>query len=292
MGYTQRSVVLFGLAVFAFLGLLGVTIFLETRSQLEGMLYVSFLDVGQGDAIFIQAPNGKQMLIDGGPDRGVLRELGGVMPFWDRSIDVVLATHPDKDHIGGLISVFEFFRVSHYIASGKESDTDSFERLEEVVKEEQLQSRANARRDSMITLDHESGVFFEILEPDSSVDEISDSNDASVVGRLVYGDVSFLLTGDASTAVEIELVREVGEERLRSEVLKLGHHGSKTSSSLLFLDTVDPRYAIISAGRDNRYGHPHDEVVERLERLSVPYIQTATEGTITFQTNGKELVLR
>jgi len=248
-------------------------------------LTVAFLDIGQGDSIFIESPNGNQMLVDGGPNARVLRELGKLMPFYDRTLDIVLATHPDQDHIGGLPDVLKRYTVKNILRSGAQNDTNIFRALNEAVEDEDAPT-VLARR--WMLIDFGDGVYAEVLSPDRDVSH-SDPNDASVVLHVIYGSTSFLLTGDAPQAVEHYLV-SLDRTMLQSDVLKAGHHGSKTSSSQLFLGFVSPEYGVISAGRDNRYGHPHQEVLDRFAALGIPIMSTATSGTIVFRSNRTTLV--
>lgn len=251
-------------------------------------LTVAFLDVGQGDAIFIETPNKTQILIDGGPDKSVLRGLGKVMSFFDHSIDMVLVTHPDLDHIGGLPSVLERFDVDNVVWSEVSSDSSTYDVFFEKVKESEAKI-LYARR-GRLTLDEEYGVYLDILFPDRNVDGV-EANTASIVTKLVYGDTSFLFTGDSPKSIEKYLGGVNGAE-LNVDVLKLGHHGSKTSTSKEFLVCTTPQYAIISAGEDNKYGHPHIEVLNLLEEFGIKNIKTADGGMIIFESDGKELKLR
>lgn len=251
-------------------------------------LCVVFLNVGQGDAIFIQSPQGVQMLIDAGrPDGAVLRELAKVMSFSDRDLDYVLATHPDSDHIGGLKEVFSRYEIKSVIRTENESDTDIWQAVEETMTLEG--SSINfARRGQVYDLGGE--VKLEILFPDTDPSKM-ESNTASIVARLIYGETSFLLTGDSPKAIEEYLVLIEGEN-LHSNVLKAGHHGSRTSTSELFLDEVSPDFAVISAGKDNSYGHPHMEVTDMLFNKGIKTLNTALVGKIVFWSDGKELRLR
>ncbi|MBI5077850.1 MAG: MBL fold metallo-hydrolase [Candidatus Yonathbacteria bacterium] len=255
------------------------------RADRRGILTVAFLNVEQGDAMYIEAPNGNQMLIDGGPPSGaVLRELGRVMPFWDRSLDVVLATHPDQDHVGGLPSVMNRMRVGSVITTENTSATGAYGAFEKIISEKKPE-RILARAGERIVLDN--GVTLEILFPDRNASGW-ETNTGSIVARLSYGDESFIFTGDSPQSVEKYLVGKNGAA-LRSNILKLGHHGSRTSSSKIFLSAVNPEYAVISAGKDNKYGHPHKEVTDLLSELKIPSVGTINHGTIIFKTDGTEL---
>lgn len=262
-------------------------VFIWTAEAGSKELTVAFLDIGQGDAIYIETPNGTQVLIDGGRGKQILRALGDVMPLSDRSIDIVIATHPDADHIGGLSDVFERYDIGVFLESGAVNDTNIAKELEKFVLGEGL-IPILARRGMKLSLDE--NVFLHILFPDRDVSR-TDPNDGSIIARLVYGESSFLFTGDASKGVENYLVKLDGVA-LQSDVLKTGHHGSKTSTSALFISTVTPQYAIISAGKNNSYGHPHQEVLDTLSDFDAQILKTFEEGNIIFTSNGGEPVCR
>jgi len=253
-------------------------VILEDRA---GKLTVSFLNVGQGDSIFVDSPSGRQVLIDGGPDRSVLRELSKIMPWYDRSIDVVIATHPDADHISGFVDVLQRYRVEYIFHPGVEKNTGPAESMLLSVAKEGA-NEVYARRGQIINLGK--GAYIEILFPDRDVSDV-ETNTASIVARLVYGNTAFMLTGDSPQAIENYLVELDGKE-LHSNVLKAGHHGSKTSSSELFSGFVNPNFAVFSRGCDNSYGHPHPEIVALFQRFEIPTLDTCEDGTITFVSDG------
>lgn len=282
----QRSALILAIV----LGVLSILAFIIghalVRESQAGGLRVSFLDVGQGDAIFIEAPSGRQVLIDAGKNRSVVRQLSKHMPWYDRSIDVVIATHPDADHIGGLPDVLSRYRVGLIIESSVRdedgADAIAYEKAA-TVEAAAGAERLVAERGQVIDLGD--GARIEILFPDRAVPSI-ETNTGSIVARLVYGETVFMLTGDAPKAIEEFLVRLDGKA-LKSDVLKAGHHGSRTSSSLSFVGFVSPEYAIYSRGCDNTYGHPHDEVKETFAKLEIPTLDTCENGTITFVSDGK-----
>ncbi len=249
-------------------------------------LTVSFLNVGQGDAIFVEAPNGNQVLIDGGPNKSVLSELGKIMPFWDRSIDVVIATHPDKDHIGGLPKILKRYDVDYIFETDVVADTAIYGEFEKQIDEAGVQ-KIKARRGQMIWLDGD--VYIQILFPDRDVSEL-EANTASIIARLVYSETEFMFMGDSTKSIENYLVQNYGEG-LQSDVLKLGHHGSKTSTSELFLGYVSPMLAIISAGKNNRYGHPHKEVIDILKRFGIKS-ESTKNGKITIVSDGDDIRIK
>ncbi|MBY0537954.1 MBL fold metallo-hydrolase [Patescibacteria group bacterium] len=276
-----RIAVLGGLLLTA---LLGFVFPLFSVPVTTNILSVTFLDVGQGDAVLIETPDGVQLLIDGGPDNTVLRRLSEELPWFDTSLDVVLGTHPDKDHIGGLVDVLKRYKVSKIITTENTGETmvaSSFQKglLGEGVPVEMARAGQVYQLGASTTLT----VFAPANNP-----AMLESNTASIVARLSYGDIDFMLTGDVPSSIEAYLVKMYGDS-LRSEVLKLGHHGSKTSSSDEFLDTVAPRYAVVSAGKDNSYGHPHSNVVDAVSARNITLMNTADAGSITFQTNGTDV---
>ena len=275
------------------LGLLLAAVLVAWWSELTGgrsmsvcdpnQLCVVFLNVGQGDAIFVQSPSNTQMLIDSGRDQSVVRELSAVMDFSDRSIDYILVTHPDADHVTGFVEVLKRYEVSEIIRTENESDTPIWEAVERSMEEEGSQVHF-ARRGQRYDLG--GGVFLEILFPDIDPSNM-ESNTSSIVARLVYGSTAFMLTGDSPKSIEEYLVLVEGEH-LKSDVLKAGHHGSRTSTSELFLAEVDPAYAVVSAGKDNSYGHPHLEVTDLLFNNRVETFNTA-DGRVVFWSDGEKV---
>lgn len=250
-------------------------------------LRVYFLNVGQGDAILIETPDGVQMLIDGGPDTTVLQELSRVMGPFDRTLDVVVATHPDLDHIGGLVDVLERYEVDNILMTENEHDTPAAAAFKKaVVAENAIVTYADAGQQFLL------GNSVEVMIFSPYGDErLWESNNASIVMQVRYGDTSFMLTGDASAQIEDYLVEVYGTV-LQSDVLKLGHHGSKTSTSQLFLDTVSPQYAVVSAGVGNRYGHPHQDVMARVFGRKIQSFHTGTDDTVTFESDGQSIVVK
>ena len=256
----------------------------------DGRLTVAFLDVGQGDAIFIETPSGKQLLIDGGPDPDVLqRELGGVMPFWDRSLDMVVLTHPDADHLNGLVSVLERYDVALIAETGVESPSAQYASWRRLVAVEPDAERLDAFMGQ--TLHTNDGVVISVLSPVEDVPAWTPDlrNNSGIVLRVSYGEVSFLLPADIHRHTEQALV--ASGTPLGATVLKAAHHGSATSSSQAFLDAVAPEVVVVSAGADNKFGHPAPEVVERLVDAvgdGNVYV-TAEHGRVRFTTDGERL---
>ena len=246
-------------------------------------LRVTFFDVGQGDAIFIEAPGGNQILVDGGPDSRILAKLGRIMPFWDGSLDLLIVTHPHADHLAGLLDVLKRYDIGMVMTSDVGHGTPEYAEWQALVKRYSVPV-VIARKGQRI--DAGSGVIFDILSPaEDAAASASDPHDANIVSRLSYGETTILLTGDAEKALEHRLVFEA-PDMLDADILKVGHHGSKTSSTEVFVKAVSPDMAVISAGKKNRYGHPHADVLERFARLGIPVFRTDQMGNITIESDG------
>lgn len=234
---------------------------------------VSFLDVGQGDAIFLQTPSGQQILIDGGPDNIVLERLALRMLPWDRTIDLVILTHPEKDHMAGLIEVLKAYKVKQVLWTGVEKNTGEYEEWVRLLKKEGAEITM-AFLPQRIYL---SSGFIDVLHPKDI--EGKSVNDTSLVLRLVLDDYSFLFTGDISVKVERKLVNS--GVNMKADVLKVAHHGSKTSSSAIFLEAVRPTVAVITVG-ENTYGHPHPLTLASFRQYGINVMRTDELGDITF----------
>jgi competence protein ComEC len=255
----------------------------------DRQLEVSFLDVGQGDAILIQTPSHQQILIDGGPDPEAMSLwLGKKLPFYDKSLDLVVLTHPENDHLVGLVEVLHSYKVGQVLEPGFKHDIPAYEEWLRLIDEKDIK-RTIAKAGQQIELGD--GIRIEVLHPQEEFLEgtDSDTNNNSVVLRLVWKEVSFLLTGDICEEAEREILYR--GYKLSSTVLKVAHHGSATSTSGQFLAAVDPQVAVISVGENNLFGHPDEETMDRLgERLSEDKIYlTSQHGTITFTTDGQRL---
>lgn len=253
-------------------------VIIETQG---GKLHVSFLDVGQGDAIFITAPNGNQVLVDAGPDKQTLRVLSRVMPFYDRSIDAVVVSHPDQDHIGGLPDILNRYAVNTVVESGVSSESSTYKDVEKKIADGGIET-VTARRGMRINMG--SGAIIHVLFPDRNP-QGWDTNDASIVAQLQFGNTSVMLTGDSPQTIESYLV-SIDGKKLKSDILKAGHHGSRTSSDELFVGFISPAYAVISVGKNNKYGHPNKEILDLFANLSVQTLRTDELGTISFSSDG------
>ena len=276
-------------SVFLILGILIVfnvyvwTVVYElTRPQ---FLEVVFFDIGQGDAIFIETPEGHQILIDGGPTSAILEKLGQEMPFWDRTIDLVVLTHPEHDHIAGLIEVLKRYDVDCVLWTGVVRDTGEYKEWKRLLKEEDAEVKIATLGQKIVTPE----AYFDILHPFEDLEgkEAKNTNNSSIALRLVFGENSFIFTGDLYKSIE----RQITDRGLyiSSDVLKVGHHGSKTSTREEFLEKVNPKIAVISVGKDNRYGHPHPEVLEVLDKYGITVLRTDRDGDIKIISDGSEI---
>ena len=266
----------------------------------KGKLELTVLDVGQGDSLLVVTPGGKTLLIDGGGAFGGFpghEEHNGVDPgeeavspyLWSRGfqkLDVVALTHAHQDHLGGLTAILENFRVAQ-LWIGREVSVPALVRLEELARERQISIEHELRGKSF----RWDGVDGEFLWPEIAPEEVASSakNNDSLVLLLRYGNETLLLPGDAEKEVEREILSENGPEAMRADVLKIGHHGSKNSTTPEFLAAVQPSVGIISAGEDNPYGHPSPELLERLENAGIRILRTDQNGAVQVMTDGRQL---
>lgn len=258
--------------------------FQETNGK---FLKVEFLDVGQGDAIFIETPDRKQILVDGGPNLSVLEKIGRIMPFYDRYIDIVLLTHPEADHLNGLIEIIKRYNVGAIITTGIVRDTSQYKEWMKIIEQKNIPLYI-AQKGGVIDFGNDIGL--NILYPFDNIfgQKLSDSNNYSIVSRLVYKNFDLLLTGDIEKSIENKLINSGAD--LKSDILKIAHHGSKTSTGEEFLKAVNALVAVIEVGKDNKYGHPHPEVLDRLKNLAV--FTTGKNGNIEILSDGERFLVK
>jgi len=257
----------------------------------DGRLHVAFLDVGQGDAVLITTPRGQQILVDGGPSPAALTSaLGRQMPFWDRSLDLLVLTHPDADHMTGLLEVLDRYHVDGWLDNGQ-PDPGALSAGCLALLERGAVPRYPVHAGHRLDLG--SGIVLEVTHPPPEPMAGTEANDNSnsLVLRLVWAQTEFLLTGDVEAEAE-QLLLASGQP-LAADVLKVAHHGSGGSSTAEFLQAVDPDYAVISVGADNRFGHPGQAVLDRLADFGdITTLRTDEQGTIEFVTDGQRLWVR
>jgi len=276
MEFKRTKIILIGLALT--IGLIWAAIF----SLPDNQLHLVFCDVGQGDAILIYQGS-TQILIDGGPSQDVLNCLSNHLPFWDREIEMVIATHPEADHITGLIDVIERYDVREFVVSSLEKDTAVYQEFQTAVLEEQSDIYFPKSGDK-INLGF---LKLAILWPHSQEKVLGattverEVNDTSIVLQLSFGNSCALFTGDISSKIESRL-----DKVPPCQVLKVAHHGSKYSTSEEFLKQTQPELAVISVGK-NRFGHPTEEVLERLRYLDTKILRTDQTGEIEVVSDGK-----
>jgi competence protein ComEC len=251
----------------------------------DGRLHVAFLDVGQGDAILITTPAGRQILIDGGPSPTALAwRLGQELPFWDRSLDVLVNTHPDADHLAGLPPLLQRYQVEQVLVTDIGADSNLYREWESQLAEVKLNPLVS-QAGTELSLGQ--GITATLLTPGPATASEDKTNNHSIVLRLEWGRISFLLTGDIEESVERNLV--FSQAPLGVTVLKSPHHGSKTSSSETFLAAVNPQVVVISVGAENEFGHPAPEVLKRYAEHGIPVFRTDELGTVQFSTDGERL---
>lgn len=232
----------------------------------DGMLHFHVFDVGQGDALLLITPSGKQVVVDGGPNVDLLEHLGRTMPVLDRHIELLILSHPDADHITGLPEVLRRYTIGAVLLGGAQHRSGRHDAFMSLLREKEIPI-ITANPDEDIHLGD--GVMLDILWPNHDLfgTKPKDANNPSVVARVFYKDHTILLTGDIEEEAEEEILQS--GRPLRASTLKVPHHGSRTSSSTGFLLAIQPEVGLISAGRDHSLGHPHQDVLDRYERLGI-----------------------
>lgn len=249
----------------------------------DNKLKIYVLDVGQGDSILIKTPNKQNILIDGGPDNKVLAQLGKQMSFYERNIDILILTHPHSDHVVGLNEILKRYQIkSIYITGVIHTSPDYLEFLK-LIKEKNI-----VFVDQKFNIDLGEELALNVLYPfyDFKNKKVENLNNTSIVCQLEYKDFKTLLMGDAEIEVEEDLIRNNID--LESDILKIGHHGSSTSSSQEFLETVNPKIAVISVGQDNKFNHPSLRTINRLKKMGIEIFRTDYLGTIIIKSDGKD----
>ena len=248
----------------------------------SGNIEISYLDVGQGDAAYIRV-NEIDILIDAGPKSDADKLMKQLEEKNIDDFEIVIATHPHEDHIGGMTRVFERYDVESFYMPKVTNTTKTFENMMKAVSNEGLKAKTIKEGTSF---DLGEGTKFIAYSP--MKDSYDDFNDYSPIMKLTYGNKSFIFTGDAEKAVEEEVVKKYSTE-LNADVIKFGHHGSSTSSTKDFIEAISPQYGIISCGVDNSYGHPHREIVDIINTMGIEAYRTDTQGQITITSDGNTI---
>lgn len=271
----QNRKLIYGILLFLLFIVIALGFIIFSLSKNNG-IEITFLDVGQGDAILIEEGS-NQVLIDGGRSKGILLEkLGENMPFWDRKIETIIITHPDTDHYGGLVGALDNYQIKNIIKTDAEKDGKEWEIFKEKINNENVES---VRSIYDLNIVFSNGARLKTIYPFEKIGDLKDSNARSVVMRLDFGENSFLFTGDLPNDVE-KILSHSGID-IDVDFLKIAHHGSKNSSSEEFLEKVNPKDAIISVGK-NSYGHPHKEVLGELKNRLIRTWRTDEDGDIVY----------
>ncbi len=252
-------------------------IFLDFKSS--GAAAVNFYDIGQGDGMMIEAGNNIQVIIDGGATDKIVEKIGRDLPFYDRKIELVVMTHPDKDHLGGLVDVLRYYQVERVLVTGIKCETAICREWDKIIEEKNIPVKI-ARAGQVINLGGET--YLGILSPRENLSgrEFKNDNDTSVIVKLISGGRSVLFTGDIGFKIENKLMES--NANLNSDILKIPHHGSKYATSSKFLEAVSPETAIISVGK-NSYGHPAEELLLRISDYGAAIKRTDLDGDIKME---------
>lgn len=245
---------------------------------------MQFLDIGQGDSILITTPHQRRLLIDGGPSVTVLERLGEETSHWLSKIDLILITHPDLDHLEGLVEVVERYEVEGVLMTGASHTSALYRAFLEKLNQYDITPYIVSPEEDWIL---DEGVTFDIIWPDTDVamKKHDNLNDTSIVAMLRYRETSMLLPGDVEEGGEHAIL--LSDNDIRSEFYKVGHHGSTTSTTPDFLRAIDPQRGVVIAGRDNQFNHPHLERVLNLDEYGVEWVGTKQVGTVTVMSDGR-----
>ncbi|SFK75286.1 Metal-dependent hydrolase, beta-lactamase superfamily II [Paenibacillus sp. 1_12] len=284
----QWKVWMMGLVLLAMTGCSIMTMDTESAGattilRADGKLQVLFLDVGQGGSQLLISPSGKTMLIDAGNNDKEQMMLDYLQQYQIKKLDIVIGTHPDADHIGGLDKVIDHTIVDSIYMPKISSNTRTFESLLESISNKKLKVQTAK---AGLSLDWDKAVQVEMIGPAAVYDN---ANNMSAVVKITYGTTSFLLTGDAESASEKDMIKSGVD--LSATVLGVGHHGSKTSTSLSFLNKVNPQYAIIQSGKDNNYGHPDETILSRLKKAGAVVYRNDLQGTVSLVSDGTNVTI-
>jgi len=266
--------------------LLLILIFIYQQESKPHDLEVYFLDVGQGDSILIRTPDNIDILIDGGPDKKVLTEIGKILPFWDQNIELMILSHPHDDHLVGLVAVLNKYEVDKVIYDSQDEKNNNFQEFKKIIKEKNIPISQSFYGEQ---INFSQDLYLQIIFPFKNIDleKIENLNNTSIVTRLVYKNNKFLFTGDVEQETEQLILQN--QIDIQADILKVGHHGSKTSSSENFLDAVQPLEAVIMCGIDNKFKHPHFITLYKLNARNTNIFRTDQDKTIKCNSNGVDI---
>ena len=267
--------------------LCAVVLFQERAKIADGKLHIFFLDVDQGDSTLIVTPEGEKIIIDGGPGTNILPALHDSISFFDKKIDTLILTHPQEDHLSGFIDLLDRYTIGQVLFSGIDTPSELYHVFLEKIQTKKIPVSFITEESDWITSSGVTFDLFSMLDSPHAPFSIGDINNTSLVLRLSYGTTSFLFMGDSEEEAEKTFL--FSGKYLQSNVLKVGHHGSSSSSLESFLTAVSPQYAIISAGKENRFGHPHQSVLDLLQEKKITPFSTAINGTIHLVSDGFSL---
>lgn len=272
--------------IFLVLFFAGSLIFQYLGKMPGGLLHVYFLNVGQGDSIFITTPENHHILIDGGPESAVLRELGEVMLFFDRTIDLLILTHSDKDHLFGLIEVVKRYHVKKILLTTAPHNTADYQEFLKLISRKNIPLEIGDFQNDLKIDDLE----INILYPFQSffADKKIKTNNTAIVTHLNFFSTSILLAGDIEEPIE-NLLLEKYDTTLQSDIFKASHHGSRTSNTKEFLNAVQPEFVVIQSGQNNNYGHPHAEILQRFIIRNAKVLRNDYSGRIEFQISSQKI---
>ncbi len=293
MSERNKKIRRFNWLIICLAGLLLLDLFLISYFYFQKKNFrIIFLDVGQGDAILIITSSGKNILIDGGPDKRIIYKLDQYIPFYKRKIDLMILTHPDPDHLNGLVEVLKRYKVDQVFYNGVKDESLIYLEFLKIIEEKKIKKEIVYSEKNFIFQEGKENVQLEILYPirDLTGKSFKNDNEASIVLKLIFGKIKILLTGDATKSVENELI-SYNPAKLEAEILKVSHHGAKDATSLEFLEKIKPNYAIISVGK-NRFGHPSLRVLKNLEKIGAKILRTDQLGDIIFEINNHQLRLK
>ncbi len=266
--------------------ILSILLLVTWQSGSNGELEVHFFDVAQGDAILIRTSSNQNIVIDGGPDNSFITKLGQTLPFYDKTIDLMILTHPHDDHLFGLVEVLKRYKVKQILYTGVLHTTDAYLEWLEIIREKKIPLKIALAGQKFVFNEVELNVIYPFESLTNQ--KVENLNDSSVVVQLIYQDIKMLFMGDLEVEGEEEILQQ-SNASLKSQILKSGHHGSDTSSSWEFLSAVEPNFAVIQVGEDNKFGHPSRRIIKRLERLEVEIYRNDLMGDIVLITDGQGL---